>query len=623
MQMMKQMGSLARGMQVIDVFGGLNAGLRIREGEWSDEKGMSARNYPVLSTRKLRHDNEIIGARCGGMVTVYTPDGVPTVAVVQGNGITFWGGTLDGQHVNMGLTPVSEDDLTEQKQVVAFGAYILIWPDKKYVNVNDLTDKGSVGNEVTVSAFDVNECDEDGNLYTILAVGKTAPANPANGDGWVDISVESENDWRYVLKIYDGKSQTWVTKTDPYVRIHSAAIRGFSAGDVVSVSGLEKLTTPVQNLVADGEHLVQAAGDGYIVVAGIAGRSGIPYEGDGVSLTISRKVPELDYIAVCENRVWGCKYGTVDGKAINEIYASKLGDFKNWSFFQGLATDSYTASRGSDGPFTGAIAYQGHVLFFKENYLEKVYVSAYGAHQIVTTSFQGVQSGCWRSLVIIDDVLYYKSREGICAYNGSVPRCVSRDLGDAPRRWTETACGADGAVLYVHTKRKGQSNAIFTYDTERGIWHMDDDGFLLAGGFVSYDSDLYCGWKKIPLGAGVPASRWYLTRLGGEQEGGGSVNWEIRSGTIGLDLAEQEYISRFVIRFKTDGEIRLYIQYDDSGTWENKGMVEAKTSSGIRSAVIPVHPQRCDTARIMLVGNKECDIYSIGKYVERGSDVAR
>lgn len=612
MQMMKQMGSLARGMQVIDVFGGLNAGLRIREGEWSDEKGMSARNYPVLSTRKLRHDNEIIGERCGGMVTVYTPDGVPTVAVVQGNGITFWGGTLDGQHVNMGLTPVSEDDLTEQKQVVAFGAYILIWPDKKYVNVNDLTDYGSIEARMEHIHATISLCDEDGVTYSDITLSDTPPTE-RDGNIWVDTSDHPN----LVLKkcVESRQGFTWVTIT-PYTKIAADSIGGFSKGDVVSVSGL--LWKNYGNLIEDGEYLLTAAADGYVAFEGMC--DGITPRND---ISVIRKVPELDYIAVCENRVWGCKYGTVDGKAINEIYASKLGDFKNWSFFQGLATDSYTASRGSDGPFTGAIAYQGHVLFFKENYLEKVYVSAYGAHQIVTTSFQGVQSGCWRSLVIIDDVLYYKSREGICAYNGSVPRCVSRDLGDAPRRWTETACGADGAVLYVHTKRKGQSNAIFTYDTERGIWHMDDDGFLLAGGFVSYDSDLYCGWKKIPLGAGVPASRWYLTRLGGEQEGGGSVNWEIRSGTIGLDLAEQEYISRFVIRFKTDGEIRLYIQYDDSGTWENKGMVEAKTSSGIRSAVIPVHPQRCDTARIMLVGNKECDIYSIGKYVERGSDVAR
>ena len=40
------------------------------------------------------------------------------------------------------------------------------------------------------------------------------------------------------------------------------------------------------------------------------------------------------------------------GEAVNEIYASKLGDFRNWRCFEGLSTDSYAAARGSDGAFT-------------------------------------------------------------------------------------------------------------------------------------------------------------------------------------------------------------------------------------------------------------------------------
>ena len=54
-----------------------------------------------------------------------------------------------------------------------------------------------------------------------------------------------------------------------------------------------------------------------------------------------------------------------DGKAVNEIYASKLGDFKNWNCYAGRSTDSYVATRGSDGPFTGAADYLGSPLFFR------------------------------------------------------------------------------------------------------------------------------------------------------------------------------------------------------------------------------------------------------------------
>ena len=69
-----------------------------------------------------------------------------------------------------------------------------------------------------------------------------------------------------------------------------------------------------------------------------------------------RSVPEMDFVIESGNRLWGCKYGVVDGKAVNEIYASKLGDFKNWNCYAGRSTDSYVATRGSDGPFTGVHA---------------------------------------------------------------------------------------------------------------------------------------------------------------------------------------------------------------------------------------------------------------------------
>jgi hypothetical protein len=276
------------------------------------------------------------------------------------------------------------------------------------------------------------------------------------------------------------------------------------------------------------------------------------------------------------------------------------------------------ASRGSDGPFTGAVTYQGHPLFFKENFLEKVFVSAYGAHQIVTTSIRGIQQGCWRSAVIIDDVLYYKSRIGVFAYNGSVPRCVSKNLGDMPRSWSNVACGSEDDVLFLQ-----DGTNVFTYDTERGIWHraIKESRYELCGGFVNLNGDLYVGWREVHVGPGPFASEWYLHHFR-EEVTDATIDWTIKSGVIGLDLAEQEYLSRFVIRFATKGFLKLYIMYDDDGTWVSKGEVPAGSNSKIRTFVLNVSPRRCDNCRVMIVGNKKCDIYSIAKYIERGSDAA-
>ena len=90
----------------------------------------------------------------------------------------------------------------------------------------------------------------------------------------------------------------------------------------------------------------------------------------------------------------GCKYGIVDGQAVNEIYACALGDFRNWNSFAGLSTDSYAAARGSDGPFTGAAACMGGVVFFKESCMERIYPAAGGGHQIVTVPCSGVRKRC-------------------------------------------------------------------------------------------------------------------------------------------------------------------------------------------------------------------------------------
>ena len=81
------------------------------------------------------------------------------------------------------------------------------------------------------------------------------------------------------------------------------------------------------------------------------------------TVTVARTAPKLDYVTECGNRLWGCRYGLAGGRAVNEIYACALGDFTNWNKFQGLATDSYAAQRGSDGPWTGAATHLGAPCF--------------------------------------------------------------------------------------------------------------------------------------------------------------------------------------------------------------------------------------------------------------------
>ena len=92
------------------------------------------------------------------------------------------------------------------------------------------------------------------------------------------------------------------------------------------------------------------------------------------TVTVSRSVPDMDYVCESQNRVWGCKYGKDSaGKHSNQIYASKLGDPTNWYCFENTASDSYALSLGDDEPSTGAVSLNDMPYFFKQNKIYGIY----------------------------------------------------------------------------------------------------------------------------------------------------------------------------------------------------------------------------------------------------------
>ena len=327
-------------------------------------------------------------------------------------------------------------------------------------------------------------------------------------------------------------------------------------------------------------------------------------------VTISRKIPDMDYVIESNNRLWGCFYGERDGKMLNEIYASKLGDFKNWNSFQGLSTDSYAASRGSDGPWTGAITMNNYPLFFKRNCLEKVYISASGAHQIATTKMPGVQPGSWRSMQIVDGVLFYLSDTGVMVYDGSLPDHISNDFGNV--KYSDGVAGKQGYNYYLSVKAQDGSYSLFNLDTTKGVWHREDDTRLTQTadrGDVLYM--LTEDGKLLTPGT--------LAELDdGELEG--DFTWEIVSGAIGYQRAEQEYLLRLIPRIKLErplgGSALVHVMYDDNGDWQRVAYIRG---NGTQSMKVPVKPRRCDHFRIKLSGVGETTLYTITREIERGS----
>ena len=378
----------------VDRFLGLDRRAGSAMGCFQNMENLWSGGYPALETRPARGEAAVLSK----------PNGLTCRdALVWVDGTALYVG---GEKTGLALSD-------GEKQLVNMGAYLLIWPDRKYINTQDLSDFGSMENRnVTAGEVTTALCRSGGEELGDYAAGAAAPDAPEAGTLWLDTS-----DAEPVMKRYDGSA--WLDVENVCTKISAAGIgRGFAAGDGVTVEGCEAQTL-------NGLHVLDAAGDDWIAVPAATATVG----SQTAEVTAARRVPDMDFVVEQGNRLWGCKYGIVDGRPVNEIYASKLGDFRNWNSFAGLSTDSYAASRGSDGAFTGAAACLGGVIFFKEDCMERVYPSATGAHQIVTLRCPGVKKGCHGAAAVVDGTLFYLGLGGVYAFDGSMPGCVSMPLG--------------------------------------------------------------------------------------------------------------------------------------------------------------------------------------------------
>ena len=571
--------------QVTDVFLGYNHNLKIGDGEFYDMKNLTSDYYPMIANRAKR-----------GIVNQLTaPGGLlakEDIAYVD-NGKLYYNGS---QVVGL--------DLTEgNKQLVSMGAYLIIWPDKKYLNTKNLNDFGSIDFSITVSgSITYSMC--DGDAKNIENIATEQPKDPTGGQYWLDTSTTPHS-----LKKWNAPTSMWITIPTVYTKISATGIgQHFEQYDGVKISGIEYSgegeDVKAQYKELNGTKIIQARDDNYIVVVGLID---VGSEQTTGSVTVSRSAPDMDYITEAGNRLWGCKYGIVDGKTINEIYACALGDFKNWNEFQGVSTDSYAASVGTDGKWTGAITHLGYPIFFKENVFHKVYISSSGAHQITDVACRGVQDGCANSLAIVGERLYYRSRSGIMMYDGSLPVSVSDALGN--EKYYDASAGAIDDKYYVSMKDASGNWHLFVLDTAKGLWHREDSthalGFTRAGNELYYiDSET----KKL------------MTVNGSAGTAEDSVSWEATTGIIGYTTVEQKYVSRFNIRMKlpTGSKADMYIQYDSDGIWHHCGHMEG---IGTKTFMLPVRPRRCDHFQFRIEGVGDVRVYSLSKIFEAGSDV--
>lgn len=579
--------------QMVDVFRGYNHNLCIGDGEFYNMKNMTSDHYPVLAPRKPRgiyfKKSNVIPLGANALIAKHNK-----LCFAQGNRFV-----VDGMPMEAGL-----DDITGQKQLISMGAYIIVMPDKKWIKVGN-------GEAVSIEYGDIEAefhseedvsfqmCTITGEAYGDATESAVAPTSPKNNQLWIDTSSVP-----HALKKYSTSNAMWVSVPTTYVKISCNHIgEQFSQYDGVTISGItaDGLTG------LNGSHVLWECADNYVIVSGILSKACTQTVAQG-SIKIERKMPEMDFIIESNNRLWGCRYGPdKNGNMINEIYASKQGDFKNWNCFMNLSTDSYVASCGSDGPFTGAITHMGYPLFFKENCMHKVYGDYPSNFQVQHTTCRGVQEGSHKSLAVVNETLFYKSRAAVCAYDGSLPVEISSALGNVS--YSDALACAHSNKYYINMKTGDDVYHLFAYDTANGMWHKEDN--IRLRDLCSVGGELYAIEND---------TENVITLLGSCDKGEDKVKWMVESGLVGMSMPDMKYISRLQIRMSLDvGSVaEVHIQYDSVGDWKH---VCRMSVTSLRSFTIPVRLKRCDHFRIRIEGEGECRIYSITKTIEQGSDV--
>ena len=566
---------LATTREMLEVFKGYHHNLRIGEGEFYEMENLSSDHYPILAPRGQRGVAATPGIAQGMIAKT-------ELCYIDGSDFV-----MGDAHVPMGLTADEKP-----KTLVSMGAYVIIMPDKKYVNTSDLSDFGRIEASFETSAeVTFTLCSREGADYGEAFRQSYAPTDPEDLALWIDTSQKP-----YVLRRYYLSTNNWVTVSAVYVKISSAGIGSeFQIGDGVCVSGVK------DEMLADlnATSAVWARSENYIVISGATAKTVT----QTAPVKVERNMPDMDFVIESENRLWGCRYG--DG--INAIYACKKGDFRNWRCKEGELTDSYFASVGTDGAFTGAITHLGYPLFFKENCVHKVYGSDSANFRIQTTALRGVQKGCGKSLATVGETLYYKSRAGVCAYDGSLPIEISSALGEVA--YENAVGGSLGNKYYVSMSDASGDHHLFVYDTQRKMWHREDG--TQATDFCAFGDDLY----YIDY-----ATQRVMTVKGTGVREEEPIRWSAVTGVIGTDSPDKKYISRMDVRLKLDvgARVAFFAEYDSSGEFE---YLFAMTGKSLQSFSIPIRPKRCDHLRLRIVGKGETKIFSICKTVEKGSDL--
>lgn len=569
-----------RNRSITTDFRGLNLSQGIGDGEWAWMQNMDTREYPAVARRQKRVH----------VATLNKPNGLcATDRLCFVDGVKFY---YNGFYYG--------DVEDSKKTLVPMGAKIAIFPDKKLFDTTTFSFTDMEQKNVSSGTVRVTLAKGDGTPYGEYTEGDTAPENPENGQLWLDTSGDAP-----VMKTWSEAQGLWVAETTTYVLVSATGLgQGLKAMDGVTVSGLEEAGL-------NGDWILTDAGPDYILFTGILQKA-LTQTGE---VRVERTCPEMDFVVEKDNRLWGCS------SADHEIYCCKLGDPTNWRAYQGVATDSYAVTVGTPGPFTGAAVSGSAVIFFKENCLHRVYGTQPSNFTVYVDNLRGVQQGCHKSAVRVNEYLYYKSVFDVCVYADSEVSGISAALGT--ESYKNAVAGVCGSRLYLSMEDQEGAWQLLVYDTAAGVWTREDGAHAL--GFASCLTETFMLRADGELYALLPGEYnkdFFMVgsdyTVYAQEETDEEVSWELRTGEILRELPDHKYIGKIQLYLELDPGARAEVALRrDGGAWEK---VQELSGGDQRRCTLPIYPRRCDRMEIRLTGVGHARLVNWSKYVGYGSE---
>jgi len=328
---------------------------------------------------------------------------------------------------------------------------------------------------------------------------------------------------------------------------------------------------------------------------------------------LQKTVPDMDYITVSQNRIWGCSSEN------HEIYACKQGDATAWYQYAGLSSDSYAVTIPNGDKFTGAVTYSDMPYFFTENMAYSIMGNKPKNYQVQNYELRGVEDGAYRTIAQKDGYVYYKSKSGIERFNGNNAQSLTEYLNLEGMKGYIGQTNNDKYFVFLGTD---DNTDLYVYDIKKRLWHKERND--RPNDMVELDNNLYITDNK--------EGAINLIKINGKSQEVADIlvdntptydtpKWWVESGEFNAQSLLNKYITKFMFEMKLEqnAKVSIYFMYDDSGEWEE---VFRTTDKQVKKLInVPILVRRCERMRYKIKGEGQAKIYSISITSEGGSEI--